>query len=122
MDLSWKGFADAVCLLFHGDPATFRIAGLSLIVSGVVKFFAAIAGIPLGSVLALRPIPGHAPLTSVINTGMGMPPVGVGLDVSFLLWRSGPFGPLALLYTPIAMIIAQFIVVMPLAAGLSRAA
>jgi tungstate transport system permease protein len=58
----------------------------------------------------------------VINTGMGMPPVRVGLGVSLLLWRSGPFGPLALLYTPIAMIIAQFIVAMPLAAGLSRAA
>jgi tungstate transport system permease protein len=109
MDLSWKGFADAVCLLFHGDPATFRIAGLSLIVSGTATLLAALVGIPLGSVLALRHFSGHALLTSVINTGMGMPPVRVGLGVSLLLWRSGPFGPLALLYTPIAMIIAQFI-------------
>lgn len=122
MDLIWQGFADAVSLLFHGDPATFRIAGLSLIVSGLATLFAALVGIPLGSVLALRQIPGHALLTSLVNTGMGLPPVVVGLGVSILLWRSGPFGALALLYTPTAMIIAQFIVAMPLAAGLARAA
>lgn len=122
MDLIWQGFADAVSLLFHGDPATFRIAGLSLIVSGLATLFAALVGIPLGSVLALRQIPGHGLLTSVVNTGMGLPPVVVGLGVSLLLWRSGPFGALALLYTPTAMIIAQFIVAMPLAAGLARAA
>lgn len=122
MDLIWQGFADAVRLLFHGDPATFRIAGLSLIVSGSATLFAALVGIPLGSLLALRQFPGHALLTSLVNTGMGLPPVVVGLGVSILLWRSGPFGALALLYTPAAMIIAQFIVAMPLAAGLARAA
>lgn len=122
MDLIWQGFADAVNLLLHGDPATFRIAGLSLIVSGLATLFAVLVGIPLGSLLALRQFPGHALLTSVVNTGMGLPPVVVGLGVSILLWRSGPFGALALLYTPAAMIIAQFIVAMPLAAGLARAA
>jgi tungstate transport system permease protein len=67
-------------------------------------------------------MPGHALLTALVNTGMGIPPVVVGLGVSVLLWRSGPLGALELIYTPTAMVIAQFIVAMPLAAGLTRAA
>jgi tungstate transport system permease protein len=122
MDLIWQGLTDAVRLLLHGDRATLQIARLSLTVSGLATVCAALVGVPLGAVLALRRIPGHTLLTSLINTGMGIPPVVVGLSVSLLLWRSGPLGPLALIYTPAAMVLAQFIVAMPLAAGLTRAA
>ncbi len=122
MDLIWQGFVDALRLLARGDPATLLIAALSLAVSGAATALAAVAGVPLGATLALRRFPGHGLLTGLVNTGMGLPPVVVGLGVSILLWRNGPLGALALLYTPAAMVLAQFIVAAPLAAGLTRAA
>lgn len=122
MDLIWQGLVDALRLLAARDPATLRVAGLSLVVSGLATLLAAVVGVPLGVALALRRFPGCGILISLVNTGMGLPPVVVGLGVSILLWRSGPLGPLALLYTPSAMVLAQFLVAAPLAAGLTRAA
>jgi tungstate transport system permease protein len=122
MDLIWQGLVDALRLLASRDPATMRVAGLSLAVSGLATMLAACVGVPLGATLALRRFPGHALLVGVVNTGMGLPPVVVGLGVSLLLWRSGPLGALALLYTPAAMVAAQCVVATPLAAGLTRAA
>lgn len=122
MDLIWQGLVDALRLLAARDPATLRVAGLSLVVSGLATLLAAVVGVPLGVALALRRFPGCGVLISLVNTGMGLPPVVVGLGVSILLWRSGPLGPLALLYTPSAMVLAQFLVAAPLAAGLTRAA
>ncbi len=122
MDLIREGFADALRLLARGDAATLRIVGLSLFVSGLATLLAALVGVPVGVTLALRRFPGRGLVAALVNTGMGLPPVIVGLGVSLLLWRSGPLGPLALIYTPAAMILAQFIVAAPLAAGLTRAA
>lgn len=122
MDLIREGFADALRLLARGDAATLRIVGLSLLVSGLATLLAALVGVPIGVALALRRFPGRGVVAALVNTGMGLPPVIVGLGVSILLWRSGPLGPLALIYTPAAMILAQFIVAAPLAAGLTRAA
>ncbi len=122
MDLIWQGLLDAVQLLARRDLALLRIAGLSLAVSGAATVLAALLGIPLGATLALRRFPGRRLLSSLVNTGMGLPPVVVGLAVSILLWRSGPLGALALLYTPAAMVAAQVFVALPLAAGLTRAA
>lgn len=121
MALIWQGLVDAVGLLARGDSATLRIAGLSLAVSGLATLLATLVGVPLGAALALRRFPGRGALAALVNAGMGLPPVVVGLGVSLLLWRGGPLGALALLYTPAAMILAQFIVAMPLAAGLTRA-
>ena len=122
MDLIWQGLVDALELLARRDPATLRVVGLSLTVSGLATLLAALVGVPLGATLALRRFPGRGVLTGLVNTGMGLPPVVVGLGVSLLLWRGGPLGPLALLYTPAAMVLAQVIVAAPLAAGLTRAA
>ncbi len=122
MDLIRQGLVDALRLLAARDPATLRVAGLSLAVSGLATLLAALAGVPLGAALALRRFPGRGLLTGLVNTGMGLPPVVVGLGVSILLWRSGPLGALALLYTPAAMVLAQVVVAAPLAAGLTRAA
>ena len=122
MDLIWEGFAGALRLLATGDAATLRILALSLGVSSLATALAAAAGVPLGAALALRRFPGRSLAVSVVNTGMGLPPVVVGLGVSILLWRSGPLGPLALLYTPAAMVLAQLIVAAPIAAGLTRSA
>lgn len=122
MDLILEGFAGAFRLLVSGDAATWRILALSLLVSGLATALAAGVGIPLGAVLALRRFPGRPALYSLVNAGMGLPPVVVGLAVSLLLWRSGPLGPLALLYTPAAMVLAQLIVAAPIAAGLTASA
>ncbi len=120
MDLIWQGLLDALRLLAARDPATLRIAALSLAISGAATLIAALVGLPLGVMLALRRFPGRRLLTGLVNTGMGLPPVVVGLTVAIVLWRSGPLGALGLLYTPAAMIIAQVIVALPLAAGLTR--
>ncbi len=122
MNLLWEGIHEALYLLVTADSATMRIALLSLAVSGAATLLATLLGVPLGAMLALRRFPGRGFVTGVVNTGMGLPPVVVGLGVSLLLWRSGVLGPLALIYTPTAMVLAQFIVAAPLAAGLTRSA
>ena len=81
-----------------------------------------IGGVPLGLWLALRDFRGKRFLSGLLNFGMGLPPVVVGLFVSLCLWRYGPFGDLGLMYSPTAMVIAQTIIAFPLVAGLSFAA
>lgn len=122
MDAIWEGFTGAVNLLLQRDPATLRIAALSITVSGLATLLATLIGVPLGVLLALKRFRGHGTVTVLVNTGMGLPPVVVGLAVSILLWRSGPLGSLALIYTPAAMVAAQFVVAAPIAAGLARSA
>src|SRR4051794_27495201 len=95
---------------------------LSLIVSISATVLATLVGVPVGAALALGRLGGRGLIQGTVNTGMGLPPVVVGLGVSILLWRSGPFGFLHLLYTPGAMILAQFIVAVPIVAGLTLAA
>jgi tungstate transport system permease protein len=98
------------------------IVFLSLYVSGVALVIASVVGVPLGAWLALRPVPGQAFLVPVIYTGMGLPPVVVGLVVYLILSRSGPLGPLGWLFTPTAMILAQTIIALPLTIGLTLTA
>lgn len=122
MDLVWEGLLAALRLLVTGDPLTYQIAARSLVVSGLATVLATLIGVPLGALLALGTAPGRRLIAALVNTGMGLPPVVVGLGVSILLWRSGPLGDLALLYTPAAMVLAQCIVATPLAAGLTASA
>ena len=77
---------------------------------------------PAGVLLALSPFPGRRLVVALVNTGMGLPPVVVGLFVSIMLWRSGPLGFLELLYTPAAMVLAQVVIAFPIVAGLTLAA
>jgi tungstate transport system permease protein len=79
-------------------------------------------GIPAGVALALTRFPGRGLLVALVNTGMGLPPVVVGLFVSIFLWRSGPLGALELLYTPTAIVIAQLVIAAPIVTGLTVAA
>lgn len=122
MDLIWRGLLDALQLIGRGDPELMRISARSIGVSGTATALAAALGVPLGAALYLGRLPGAGWLTLAVNTGMGLPPVVVGLGVTLLLWRTGPFGSLALLYTPSAMVLAQLLVAVPLVAGISRAA
>jgi tungstate transport system permease protein len=98
------------------------ILSLSLVVSGAAVAAAMVLGVPVGIFLALRRFPGRQMLVTLVNTGMGLPPVVVGLLVFLLLARSGPFGALELLYTPWAMILAQIVIATPLVAGITLAA
>ena len=98
------------------------IALLSLQVSLAATALASLLGVPLGVALAVRPFRGRGLANMLVNTGMGLPPVVVGLVVTMFLWRTGPFGFLALLYTPGAMVLAQLIVATPIVGGITRSA
>lgn len=100
----------------------FAIVLLSLYVSGTALAIAAVIGVPLGAGLALRPVPGQRLIELGIYTGMGLPPVVVGLAVYLLLSHSGPLGLLNWLFTPSAMITAQVIIALPLVIGLTMSA
>jgi len=99
-----------------------RIVGLSLRVTGVALLFSTLVGIPLGSWLGLKRFIGRQLVIVLLYTGMGFPPVVVGLFVYLMLSRSGPLGPLGWLFTPAAMIVAQVIISLPLVSGFTMAA
>lgn len=122
MELIWEGIKQAFWLLISGDPEIWAITWLSLQVSGTATLISLLLGIPLGILLAITRFPGWAVSVALVNTGMGLPPVVVGLFVSIFLWRSGPLGFLELLYSPTAMVIAQVIIAFPIVAGLTIAA
>lgn len=100
----------------------FQITFLSLQVSTVATLISLLIGLPFGTWLALGNFRGRSILLSIINTGMALPPVVVGLVVAMTLWRSGPLGDLKLIYTPIAIIIAQVVIAAPVVTGLTAAA
>ena len=118
------GFSDAITqavkLIVEFDASLAEIIVLSLQVSGAAVGIAAILGLPLGAWLAVHRFPGRGVVVLLITALMGLPPVVVGLVVYLLLSNSGALGPLQLLYTPTAMIIAQSLLVTPIVAALSR--
>ena len=122
MDLVWEGIREAIRLLLTLDPEVLRITLLTLTLSGLATLISLALGIGTALLLALTRFPGRGLLISLVNTGMGLPPVVVGLVVTILLWRNGPLGALHLLYTPAAIVIAQAIIATPIIAGLSLAA
>jgi tungstate transport system permease protein len=122
MDLIFTGTRHALWLLLSGDPEVWRITFLSLQISLTATVTSLLLGIPLGTYLALAEFPGRRLALSLVNTGMSLPPVIVGLFVTIFLWRSGPLGFLRLLYTPTAMIIAQVVIAAPIVTGLTVAA
>ena len=114
MDIIFEGIKQAFLLLVHRDSQIWQITCLSLVVSGAATLLSLCIGIPLGSFIGLSRFPCRRLLISLINTGMGSPPVVVGLIISISLWRNGPLGFLHILYTPTAMIIAQIIISLPI--------
>ena len=122
METIWQGILQAFVLLFQGDQEVLEITLLSLRVSGIATGISLLLGLPMGTWLALGRFRGRDFLLSLINTGMALPPVVVGLWVSIFLWRSGPLGDLRLIYTPTAIIIAQTIIAAPVVTGLTVAA
>lgn len=122
MEAILNGLRQAVEMLAGLDSEVYRVAWLTLRVSGLATLLALCLGIPFGLWLSTARFPGRRTVIALINTGMGLPPVVVGLFVALFLWRSGPLGPMHLIYTPAAMVIAQAIIVFPIITGLSLAA
>ncbi|MFX1257668.1 MAG: ABC transporter permease [Promethearchaeota archaeon] len=116
------GFIQAFILIFTFDKEIWEIIFLSIRVSGIATFLATLIALPIGSYLALREFRGKKIVTNILNTFMGFPPVVMGLIIFLMLSRSGPLGGLALLYTTIAMIIAQLLLAIPIIAGTTKAA
>jgi len=122
MDLILEGIKRAFLLLITFDPEVMGITLLSLQISGTATLISLFIGISVGTSVALSNFPGRKVVVSLINTGMGLPPVVVGLFVTIFLWRNGPLGFLHILYTPTAIIIAQAIIATPIVMGISLAA
>ncbi|HKJ37604.1 MAG TPA: ABC transporter permease [Anaerolineales bacterium] len=104
------------------DPEVWQITTLSLQVSAIATAVSLLIGLPFGTWLALGNFRGRSVILSIINTGMALPPVVVGLVVAMTLWRSGPLGDFRLIYTPVAIIIAQTVISAPVVTGLTAAA
>ena len=122
MDLIFEGIWKAFYLLLTFDSEVLQITLLSLQVSGTATLVSLLIGILTGTAVALTEFRGRRFVVSLINTGMGLPPVVVGLFVTLFLWRSGPLGFLGILYTPTAMILAQAIIATPIVTGITLAA
>ena len=122
MELIGQGILQAVRLLVAGDAEVWGVTWLSLRISATATLLSLALGIPLGTALALSRFTGRGFVISLVNTGMGLPPVVVGLFVTIVLWRNGALGFLELLYTPTAMILAQLVIAAPIVIGLTLAA
>jgi tungstate transport system permease protein len=122
MEQIWNGIVEGFRLFFTGDPVLWEIIWLSTEVSGIALFFSALIGVPLGALLGLVQFRGRRLVQALIYTGMGLPPVVVGLAVYLMLSRSGILGPLNLawvpeLFTLPAMVWAQIIIATPVVMG-----
>ena len=121
MDLIYDGLKEAFRLLAHNDGDVYEIAMRSVYVSGVATALSLILGVGLGAMLAFRQFRGRFIALTLVNTGMGLPPVVVGLVIAILLWRSGPLGELGW-NTTRAMIVAQTVIATPVITGFTAAA
>ncbi len=122
MELIIHGIKEAFRLIVTFDTEVMRVTLLSLQISGSATLISLVIGVSAGTAVALSEFPGKRLVASVINTGMGLPPVVVGLFVTIFIWRNGPLGFLGILYTPAAMVLAQSIIAIPIVTGISFAA
>ncbi len=119
MELIAQGLAEALRRLATLDPDVLEAASTSLTVSGAAVVASLVVGLPLGVALALVRFTGRRLVLALVNTGLGLPPVVVGLVIAVLVWRSGPLGGLDLFCTRAAMVGAQFVIALPEVVGLT---
>lgn len=122
MGLLADAFREAWRLLTSGDGAVYEITLRTALITGTSTALSTAVGVPAGLAIALARFPGQRWLVALSNAGMGIPPVVAGLIVSMMLWRSGPLGSLGLIYTPAAIVIAQFVIATPLITAVSAGA
>ena len=115
-----KIFENSINLIFLLNPDLLEIILLSLKVSSLALLFSCIFSLPVGAFLAVSKFSGRELLILIFNSMMGLPPVFVGLVLYIILSASGPLGALELIYTPAAMIIAQFFLITPIIVSLTR--
>ena len=121
MELIGRGLLKAFELVVGFDQEIWAITWMSLKISASATGIALLFGMPLGVMLAMARFTGRGVVIALVNTGMGLPPVVVGLFISLFLWRSGPLGFLEWIYTPTAMVLAQVVIALPIVAGLTLA-
>lgn len=122
MDLILSGIADALARIARLDPELLQATEASLFTSGTATLLSVATGVPLGAALGLSRFRGRNLALALANTGMGFPPVVVGLFVVVFIWRSGPFGQLELYCTRQAMVVAQYLLAVPTVVGLTAVA
>lgn len=122
MDFILEVLVDALRALARFDAELVRVVVLTLIVSGAATVIGVVIGVPLGAGLALGRFRARRLLRLAVDVGMGMPPVLAGLFLLLLFWRAGPLGSLGLTFTPTAMVIAQVLLAVPIAAGVTAGA
>ena len=122
MELLLEGLKKAIEMILSGDREIFEITLLTLRVSITAVLISTMIGIPAGMFLGLARFPGRKFILALVNIGMGLPPVVAGLWITLFLWRSGPLGDLAWLYTPTAIIMAQILVSLPIVTALTSTA
>lgn len=122
MDLIVSGITEALRRLVTLDPVVRDAALTSLVVSGTATLLSVLTGVPLGAWLGIASFRGRNLVLSLVNTGMGLPPVAVGLVVAIFVWRSGPLGALDWYCTRQAMVIAQYLLAAPTVIGLTAIA
>ncbi|MBN1372677.1 MAG: ABC transporter permease [Anaerolineaceae bacterium] len=127
MEQLWDGIREGLRLFFTGDPILWEIILLSARVSGIALVLSSVLGVPLGALLGLNRFKGRRLVQAIVYTGMGLPPVVVGLAVYILLSQGGILGPLNLawvpkLFTVPAMIVAQVIIATPMIIGYTMSA
>ncbi len=113
MSVFWDSLLQALSLLWHLNEYVFQVIGVSLEVSGSATLIGLVLGVPLGAFLGLTRFRGRNTLVALMNTGMGLPPVVVGLFVFMLFSRRGPLGFMDLLYTRSIMVVAEVIIATP---------
>ena len=121
MDLVIEGIKTALLLIASCDVEVISVTLLSLEISCSATLISLLLGIPVGTMLALAAFPGRRFIISLVNAGMGLPPVVVGLFVTIFLWRNGLLGFLEILYTPLAMVMAQAVIATPIVTGITIA-
>jgi len=121
VELIGQGLLKAFELVVGFDQEIWAITWMSLKISASATGIALLLGMPLGVMLAMARFTGRGVVIALVNTGMGLPPVVVGLFISLFLWRSGPLGFLEWIYTPTAMVLAQVVIALPIVAGLTLA-
>jgi ABC-type tungstate transport system substrate-binding protein len=122
MDLLWEALREGLRLLVSGDRAVWEITARSLAISALATTLSLLAGLPLAAALAFGRFRGRTSLLALVNAGMGLPPVFVGLVTVILLWRTGPLGSLRLLYTWKALVLAQAVLALPIVVAFAAAA
>ncbi|MDW7727587.1 MAG: ABC transporter permease [Candidatus Methanoperedens sp.] len=116
------GIVRAFELIVTLNPYILSITGVSIKVSGTATLLAAMTAIPLAFALSFVQFRGRHAVITLVNTGMGLPPVFVGLFVFVMLVPAGPLGFLNRIFTPEAMIIAQYILITPIITGITLSA